>query len=126
MGDDENGEEKEEEGGKEKDVAMMFDGEVRRKRGWGGTRRQDGGWIELVLENLEDPPPTTAQWFPETHTESRHLQWDQTWWSSAESGGRGRCRDMRRLARRVARWTISGVPSQDLGGRQASQRFQVS
>ena len=118
---DEN-EEKEEEECKEKEVAMMFDGEVRRRRGWGG-RDSEAGWGELELV-LEDPPPTTAQWFPETHTESRHLQWDQTWWSSAESGGR--CRDMRRLARRVVRWTVSGVPSQDLGGRQASQRFQVS
>ena len=112
--------------GKEKDVAMMFDGEVRRRRGWGGRDSEAGWGVDRVgLGELEDPPPTTAQWFPETQTESRHLQWDQTWWTSAESGGRGRCRDMRRLARRVVRWIVSGVPSQDRGGRQASQRFQV-
>ena len=105
---------------------MMFDGEVRRRRGWGGRDSEAGWGVDRVgVGELEDPPPTTAQWFPETQTESRHLQWDQTWWTSAESGGRGRCRDMRRLARRVVRWIVSGVPSQDLGGRQASQRFQV-
>ena len=43
MGDDENGEEKEEEEWMEKDVAMMFDGEVRRRRGWGG-RDSEAGW----------------------------------------------------------------------------------
>ena len=95
-----------------------------------GREDSEAGWgvdrVGLGVGDLEDPPPTTAQWFPETQTESRHLQWDQTWWSSsAESGGRGRCKDMRRLARRVVRWTVSGVPSQDRGGRQASQRFQV-
>ena len=29
--------------GKEKDVAMMFDGEVRRRRGW-GRRDSEAGW----------------------------------------------------------------------------------